>query len=63
MRLYQSELRYHINKEIYLKPTFEVELFGRTYRGVTKMKRALGKTFRRYMIHGVELPVAESFDA
>lgn len=59
MNFYQSQLRKYITKEIYQKPTFEVDILGKTYQGVMKQQKRFGKQMRRYMVHGVEL---DSYD-
>jgi len=55
MNFYQSQLRKYITKEIYQKPTFEVEILWKKYQWVMKQQKRFGKQMRWYMIHGVEL--------
>ncbi len=54
--LYQSKLRKDIQHEIYRKPMFTVELFGKEYFGSIKEKKIWPFTTRRYQIMGIELP-------
>lgn len=54
--LYQSQLRKDIQHEIYRKPMFTVELFGKEYFWSIKEKKIWPFTTKRYQIMGVELP-------
>lgn len=54
--LYQSQLRKDIQHEIYRKPMFTVELFGKEYFGTIKEKKIWPFTTRRYQIMGIQLP-------
>lgn len=36
---YQSQLRYELTKDVYRKPTFEIELLGKPHFGVIREKR------------------------
>lgn len=54
--LYQSKLRKDIQYEVYRKPMFTVEFFGKEYFGSIKEKKIWPFTTRRYQIMGVELP-------
>lgn len=54
--LYQSKLRKDIQHEIYRKPMFTVELFGKEYFGSIKEKKIWPFMTRRYQIMGIELP-------
>jgi len=52
---YQSELRYELTKYVYRKPTFEIELLGRTHFGVIRDKKVGPRKFRWYQVLGVEI--------
>ena len=54
--LYQSQLRKDIQQELYRKPTFTLELFGKEYFGTIKEKKIGPRKLQRYQIMGVELP-------
>jgi hypothetical protein len=55
MNFYQSPLWRYINDTIYQKALFEVEILGTSYFGIIKSQKKFGRTFNRYMVHGVEL--------
>lgn len=54
--LYQSKLWKDIQHDIYRKPMFTVELFGKKYFWSIKEKKIWPFTTRRYQIMGIELP-------
>ncbi len=54
--LYQSKLRKEIQHEIYRKPMFTVELFGKEYFWSIKEKNIWPFNLSRYQIMGIELP-------
>lgn len=54
MNFYQSDLRRYINKEIYKKPSFTLEFLWKKYFGTIKEQKKLGKSFRWFMVHGME---------
>ena len=54
--LYQSSLRKDIQQQIYRKPTFTVNLFGKEYFGTIKTKKFGPIRLQRYQVMGVELP-------
>ncbi len=54
--LYQSKLRKDIQHEVYRKPMFTVELFGKEYFWSIKEKKIWPFTSSRYQIMGVTLP-------
>ncbi|MDD3262904.1 MAG: peptidoglycan bridge formation glycyltransferase FemA/FemB family protein [Candidatus Absconditabacteria bacterium] len=56
MSLYQSPIRKTIQKDIYNKPTFTINLFGKDYFGTIKTKKLGPITLKRYQILGIELP-------
>ena len=55
MNFLQSDLWYHISKEIYKKPTFAIDFMDQKYRGVTKLQHKLGKKFQWFMLHGIDV--------
>lgn len=63
MNFYQSPLRTTLTKDIYKKPTFTVEVAWKEYQGIVKIQRKLGKTLRRFMVHGVEVHDTSAFYA
>lgn len=52
---YQSHLWYELTKNVYRKPTFEVELLGKTHFGVIRDKKVGPWNFKRYQVLGVEI--------
>lgn len=54
--LYQSQLRKDIQHDIYRKPMFTVELFGKKYFWSIKEKKIWPFNLSRYQIMGIELP-------
>ncbi len=54
--LYQSKLRKDIQHEVYRKPMFTVELFGKEYFWSIKEKKIWPFNLSRYQIMGVTLP-------
>ena len=59
--LYQSQLRKDIQYEVYGKPTFTIELFGKEYFWTIKIKKIWPFTTKRYQIMGVELPTDKNY--
>jgi len=59
--LYQSKLRKDIQHEIYRKPMFTVELFGKEHFGTIKEKKIWPFITRRYQIMGIELPADKEY--
>ena len=55
MSLYQSPIRKTIQKDIYKKPTFSVNIFGREYFWTIKTKWLFGIQFKRYQILWVDV--------
>lgn len=61
MNLYQSQLRKDIQHEVYRKPMFTVEIFGKKYFWSIKEKKFWLFNLSRYQIMGVELPDDETY--
>ena len=59
--LYQSQLRKDIQHDIYGKPMFTVELFGKKYFWSIKEKKIWPVNVSRYQIMGIELPEDEKY--
>jgi hypothetical protein len=55
---YQSQLRQHINRDIYRKPVGMITIAGQQCQYVIKRKSVVGVTLNRYQILWLELPVA-----
>jgi len=56
MSLYQSPIRKTIQKDIYNKPTFTINLFGKDYFWTIKTKKLGSITLKRYQILWIEIP-------
>lgn len=54
MNFYQSDLRKYINQNIYQKPLFELPFLWKQYFGIVKEQKKLGRSFRWFMVHGME---------
>lgn len=54
---YQSQLRQHINSDIYHKPTGIILINNQKYQYIIKRKSVLWVTLNRYQILGLELPL------
>lgn len=52
---YQSDLWYDLTKNVYRKPTFEIELLGKTHFGVIRDKKVGPWNFTRYQVLGIEI--------
>lgn len=52
---YQSALRYDLTKNVYRKPTFEIEILGKTHFGVIRDKKVGPWKFKRYQVLGIEI--------
>lgn len=52
---YQSQLRYELTKDVYKKPTFEIELLGKRHFGVIRDKKLGPRSFRWYQVLGIEI--------
>ena len=56
MNFYQSQLRRYINENIYKKPIFEFELFGKKYWWIEKQHKKFWIPFYWFQILGIKIP-------
>lgn len=56
MSFYQSPIRKYIQQDIYQKPCFTLQLFGKDYFWTIKTKKLGPITLKRYQILGIDLP-------